>query len=160
MRDIAEIKRLLDYLPNDEMEIVDDECVKFFEKFINSRRGDDAACGVVTIGLYLASVATNPALFLEYNYYISVGDYDSEILIFDDKNANYNNRGLWMFGGRDKLNYSDIPDNIWEKIENLIYTEAEKSLRKSVSDGERHLKLAKGRLGEFEKLYKNDKKTD
>lgn len=121
---INNIKRLLKFKDDGEIMILDKRCAQFFQSFFDSPKFYRHPCFDecnITLGLYLPSTALIPTLFIEYIYEYDRDGCDTELILFNDDSADY------MFGdwgkrgtSRDNIEYSDIPEEIWEIIEDYI----------------------------------------
>lgn len=124
---INNIKRLLSRFNDCEITIFDKRCAQFFQSFFDSPRFYRHSCFDecnITLGLYLPTTAITPTLFIEYIYEYDREGYDTELVLFNDDSANYR-FGDWGKRGtsRDNIEYSDIPEEIWEIIEDYIKCE-------------------------------------
>lgn len=150
MANIKKIKELLHYCDCHEVTVVDSECGKYFKELFDGDKFDRHPCFdecFPRIGLYLPSVATNPTMFIEFTVdYDREDGEDTELLLFNDDDAEYNN-GHWgdryiddkMYHG--DLEYSDIEDRIWNKIEQIIYEKAKKHVIEHKNTAEKNAKL-------------------
>lgn len=135
---ILNIKKLLKYCSNQEIEIYEKKSGKFFhdlfaqDKFYHHMYFDAG----FTIGLYLDTVAEVPTMFIEYIYEYDREGSDATLVLFNDDDAKYRyvtEGGFGAYGDRNSpeghgiLEYSDIPDWIWEIIENTLKEKANKN---------------------------------
>ena len=161
---IHNIKTLLEYCPDstDEVKLYDEVLKKFFYQFFNSQpeRFEKPAFDgetLVRIGLYgildknlIERVNT---IFLEYCY-----NYDrhngSDMILYLLNNPDCYFRE-WHYP---IIECSEIPDDIWERIENVLYNKALETINKELESAESNIKYWKDKKIKFMELCKYGKK--
>ena len=124
---IKNIKTILKFCENNEVEIYNETCINYFTEFFKNRHDyPESFTGVVTVGNFLNSVAINPTLKIEYCYKDKDGDYDNELITFYDPDSEYMYGSDW--GNSPGLDYSDIDDGIWKIVEEIAYKRKKKKI--------------------------------
>ena len=137
---IQNIKKILRLCDSSEITLVDEECGEFFNTFLSSPRFSRHPVfnpTYIEIGLYLDSCAINPTMFIEYEYSWDRDGGETEMLLFNDPGSKYKYGGNWgnnseadsMYHGA--IDYSDIPEKIWKRIELYAYERAKKDVGKA-----------------------------
>lgn len=142
---IHNIKELLSYCDNEEFETYNKDIGKFFKELFSQDKFHhhmyfDAG---VSIGLYLKTVAYIPTMYIRYIYEYDREGSDDTLVLFNDDEAKYKHvtsGGYGAYGDRNSqdghgdLEYSDIPDWVWEKIQQGLYEKVKVKLAKKVED--------------------------
>lgn len=162
---ISNLKTLLHYLPNSEAIIDNDITSNFFIDFFTKSKFHDPDYGMIIIGNYLESISKVPTLFIKYEYNWDRDGCDTEIVLFKDNNAEYK-QGHGMYGKSNAINtwergdfeYSDIPENIWDIIINIVYKKAKENINYEIIEAKRHYENCLNEFSEFNKLDEQFKK--
>ena len=153
---IKNIKTLLSYCPvaSDEVMINDKTCTKFFGKFFSSQpdrfekpESDEYRVQIELIDILDKDVRTKHytvGLQYCYNYDRSDGE-DWALYYFNDPECYYRE---WQ---HPELEYSEIPDYIWERIQNILYERAKRYMNEKLDEAEKSLI----RLSEKQKEFDN-----
>ena len=158
---IQNIKTLLSYCPkaSDEVMINDETCTKFFGKFFSSQPDrfkkpefDECRVQIELIDILDKDVRTKHyTVGLQYCYNWDREGEDWTLYYFNDPECYYRE---WQ---HPELEYSEIPDDIWERIQNILYNKATETINKEISSAESLLKYWEEKLREFEnKLELNE----
>ena len=152
---IHRIKALLDYCPNEEVHVVDEKVGKCFADYINSHN-DLQHCrydtAYPTISLYNTFPTKDNVYALDFKY-VYDADRDGEYYeryTFNDPEAIYEYDWLEP---HHNLHYSDIPDDVWEIIEQWAFKEACKTINKGVEKAVKSLDWWKRKRTEFNTKY-------
>ena len=160
---IENIKTLLQYCPfstRDTM-IVEEEVGLFFAKFFNSKDKftkssyDHIYPKISLHEEVLDEFKGCSTIRIDYCYDCDRdGEYWDGYYFNDPSMARYyekyNLMKPWLI-----IEYSEIPDNIWEIIEKEIYKKASETVKEDLKDAEQHLKYAKNKVEEFNSLILN-----
>lgn len=139
---ISNIKKLLPFCTrwSNECEIIDEECGLFFTKFFSSdSKFKKPPFEHTYVRIRLATVLN----YGEDDHTISLGycsnctrdDEEWVIYYFDDPDIEFTE----FMAPKDNMKYSDIPDNIWERIQNILYEKSVKSIEKEIQSAKTHL---------------------
>ena len=155
---IQNIKTLLSYCPkaSDEVMLTSDEVLcKFFWDFFSSkpeRFKTPTFEGSTSVQIKLLGI-------LDENY---VGHHDTILLRYcyscDREGENwtfyYFNDPECYFRpfNRPNIEYSEIPDNIWERIQNILYNKAAEEIIKELESAKDSVTYWENRKNEFNKL--------
>ena len=153
---IYNIKRLLEFCPRStaEVHIVEEKVGLFFAKlFNNDERFQHTRYDHVYPRIYLCEELNtdyethSTTIGIEYTY---EADRDGEYLEsyrFNDEDLKdswyYNNLKLTY------IEYSEVPDDIWEIIQNKLYEEATKSVNGELASAKKSVEYWENRLSEF-----------
>lgn len=152
---IKNIKKLLHYCPvaTDEVMINDKTCTKFFGKFFSSQPDrfkkpefDECRVQIELIDILDKDVRTKHytvGLQYCYNYDRSDGE-DWTLYYFNDPECYYRE---WQ---HPELEYSEIPDYIWEIIQNILYNKAIETINKGIESAKSSLKYWEEKKIEFD----------
>ena len=163
---IQNIKKLLKYCPHSTSDVLldDDTLAEFFGKFINNddRFEHCIYCEKIYPKISLAKhVLTrdkNDNVIDEYPIMISY-IYDSDRdgvdwvdYYFDDKLV----RNNWMFKDgmscKELIKFEEIPDNIWEIIQNILYDKAMKTINEELKSAKESVKFWEDKKHSFESV--------
>ena len=153
---IKNVKTLLRYCPvaSDEVMLYDKVCQKFFSKFFSSQpeRFKKPEFDTCTVQIELTDILDKDvrtkhytiSLSYCYNYDRSDGE-DWTLYYFNDPECYFRD---WQ---HPELEYSEIPDNIWERIQNILYERAKRYMNEKLDEAEKSLI----RLSEKQKEFDN-----
>ena len=159
---IQNIKTLLSYCPiaTDEVMITDDVCTKFFGKFFSSQPDrfkkpefDECRVQIELIDILDKDVRTKHytvGLSYCYNYNRSEGE-DWTLYYFNDPECYYRE---WQ---HPELEYNEIPDYIWERIQNILYNKATETINKELKSAKASVEYWEEKLFEFDNKLKLNK---
>ena len=160
---INNIKELLSYCDHEEISIRDDKSRKFLYKFFTEHNefenpyhwyhdeNEHDKIAEVEIHLYTAYLNKDKIYPLRISYmtHHNFDDEDWVGYMFDDEDVTYEYE--WM-KPKNNLKYSDFPDWLWEKLQNKIYVEVKKILRKKMESAKYYYLKDLARLNYEEKL--------
>ena len=157
---IENIKTLLQYCPfstRDTM-IVEEEVGLFFAKFFNSKDKFTKS----TYGHIYPKISLHEEVLEEFKGCSTInidycydcdrdGEYWDGYSFNDPSMKRYYEKYDFM---KPKLliEYSEIPDNIWEIIQNTLYKKASENVEKNFKDAQRYLESAKDNVEKFKAL--------
>ena len=152
---IQNIKTLLSYCPiaTDEVMITDDVCTKFFGKFFSSQPDrfkkpefDECRVQIELIDILDKDVRTKHytvGISYCYNYNRSEGE-DWTLYYFNDHECYYRE---WQ---HPELEYNEIPDYIWKRIQNILYNKATETINKELKSAKASVEYWEEKLFEFD----------
>lgn len=147
---ISKIKTLLHYCGNEEVEIYDERILRYLKTKM-PELGREKPFATITLGLYLECVSIVPTMYLQY-VYEGPGhweDWDEEFILFNDPSSEYEFGQDYGHREKDEIKYSDIDENIWGIIENIVFEKAEKHVKKCLEDAKESCKFYEDLLKEF-----------
>ena len=153
---IQNIKKLLSYCPKSTKDVMlsDDILCKFFWNFFSSkpeRFKTPAFEGstIVQIGLLDMLNADykghNHTILLKYCYEYDREGQDWTFYYFNDPECYFR-----PFDDHPSLEYSEIPDAIWEHIQNILYDKAVKEINKELESAKSSVIYWEKRKNEFD----------
>ena len=158
---IQNIKTLLSYCPkaSDEVMINDKTCKKFFGKFFSSQPDrfkkpefDECRVQIELISILDKDVQTKHyTVGLQYCYNWDREGEDWTLYYFNDPECYYRE---WQ---HPELEYSEIPDDIWEKIQNILYDKATETINKELKSAKKSVEYWEEKLFEFNYKLKLNK---
>jgi len=153
---IQNIKKLLKYCPHStrDVTIVEDNVGLFFaDLFNNDKRFKHTPYSRVYPKIYLYEELNidykthSTSIGIEYTYDNDRDGEYTESYVFDDEDLKdtcfYTYKNL-------SLKYSDVPDNIWEIIQNILYDKAMKEINKELQSAKDSVKFWEDRKYSFE----------
>lgn len=153
---INNIKKLLEYCPkaSDEVMLYDDVCEKFFGKFFSSRPDrfktpENPEKAFVQIELYdvldedVRTKHYTICLQYCYGYDRSEGE-DWTLYLFNDPDCYFRD---W---NNPDIEYSEIPDHIWRRIQDILYDKATETIRKGIESAKASVKQWEKKKDEFD----------
>jgi len=153
---IQNIKTLLSYCPHStrDVTIVEDNVGLFFaELFNNDKRFKHTPYSRVYPRIYLCEELNtdykthSTSIGIEYTYDNDRDGEYTESYVFDDEDLKdtcfYTYKNL-------SLKYSDVPDNIWERIQNILYNKATKEINEELKSAKDSVIYWENRKDEFE----------
>ena len=157
---IQNIKKLLEYCPissRDTM-LYDDVCEKFFAKFFSSQpdrfampeNKDKVFARIGLFDVFDKNLETkHKTIFIKYCYYYDRSDgEDWTFYLFNDPECYFREFE------RADLEYSEIPDYIWERIQNIVYNEATKTINKNLEEARGSVEYWEEKKAEFDNNLK------
>lgn len=153
---IENIKTLLKYCPiaTNEVMLYDDECEKFFGKFFTSQpdrfktpeNKDKAFVQIHLTDILDKDVRTKHyTISLSYCYYYDRSDgEDWTFYYFNDPECYFRE---WQ---HPELEYNEIPDYIWERIQNILYNKATETINKELKSAKASVEYWEEKLFEFD----------
>jgi hypothetical protein len=150
---IQNIKKLLSYCPkaSNEVMINDETCTKFFGKFFSSQPNrfkkpefDECRVQIELIDILDKDVRTKHyTVGLRYCY-----NWDREgeawtLYYFNDPECYFRE---WQ---QPELEYFEIPNDIWEKIQNILYDKATETINKELKSAKKSVEYWEEKLFEF-----------
>lgn len=151
---IQNIKTLLGYCPiaTDEVMVTDEECEKFFGKFFSSNPNrferpefDECRVQIILVDILDKDVRTKHyTIGLRYCYNYDREGEDWTLYYFNDPECYYRE---WQ---HPELEYSEIPDNIWEKVQNILYSKATETINKELKSAKKSVEYWEEKLFEFD----------
>lgn len=151
---IQNIKKLLKYCPHStrDVTIVEDNVGLFFaDLFNNDKRFKHTPYSRVYSRIYLSEALNtdykthSTSIGIEYKYDNDRDGEYTESYIFDDEDLKDT-----CFYRNFPLKYSDVPDNIWEIIQNILYDEATKEINENLKSAKDSVIYWENRKEEFE----------
>ena len=160
---IQNIKKLLKYCPysTEDVMLYDDTLAEFFGRFINNddRFEHCIYCEKIYPKISLAkhvltrdendNVIDEYPIMISYIYDSDRDGVDWADYYFDDKLV----RNNWMFQDRmsykELIKYEEIPDNIWEIIQNILYDKATKEINENLKSAKDSVIYWENRKDEF-----------
>lgn len=152
---IQNIKKLLNYCPKSSEDVMlsDDVLCKFFWNFFSNKPErfktpafeGSTMVQITLLGMLDANyINHHDTILLRYCY-----DYDRE---GEDWTFYYFNDSECYFRSFDhpSLEYSEIPDNIWKRIQNILYDKAAKEINKGLESAKSSVKYWEKRKEEFD----------
>ena len=150
---IHNIKTLLGYCPvaTDEVMINDGVCTKFFGKFFSSQPDrfkkpefDECRVQIELISILDKDVRTKHyTVGLQYCYNWDREGEDWTLYYFNDPECYYRE---WQ---HPELEYSEIPDYIWEIIQDVLFKKATERVNKDVESAYQTLEYVRNKRDEF-----------
>jgi hypothetical protein len=153
---IDNIKKILYFCVNQEINFFDDKCGEFLSNLLVSKGEHEPYYKVYTIGLFLSSVSKNPTIFLKYAYEKDY-DTDTNFLLFHDENASYD-YGEQYGTVKYELEYTDIPDEMWEIIQICAENKAKTDVELEMKSAQRQYEYAKDNLNNYRNAINNLKR--
>ena len=159
---IQNIKALLKYCPHStrDVTIVEDNVGLFFaDLFNNDKRFKHTPYSRVYPRIYLSETLNtdykthSTSIGIEYTYDNDRdGEYTENYIFYDEDLKDT------CFYRTLPLKYSDIPDNIWEIIQNILYDKAMKSINEELQSAKDSVKYWEDKKYSFESTLslKND----
>ena len=158
---IQNIKTLLSYCPKDSDEVMinDEICQKFFGRFFSSQPDrfkkpefDECRVQIELIDILDKDVRTK-------HYTVGLGycyDWDREgedwtFYYFNDPECYFRE---WQ---QPELEYFEIPNDIWEKIQNILYDKATENVNKELESAKASVEYWKEKKEEFDTQLKLNK---
>lgn len=150
---IENIKTLLEYCPHSskDVEIIDENVGLFFANLLNNNeRFKHTTYDHVYPQISLSKQLNKD--FKTYSYTIAL-----EYVYDSDRDGDYTNI-LWFndddledscFYGKPDIEYSDVPDDIWEIIQNILYNKATSNINKELISAKNSVKYWEDKLSEF-----------
>lgn len=158
---IQNIKTLLKYCPvaTDEVMITDEVCKKFFGNFFSSQperfkkpEFDECRVQIELIDILDKDVRTKHyTVSLRYCYNWDREGEDWTFYYFNDPECYYRE---WQ---HPELEYSEIPDKIWERIQNTLYNKATEHINKELEEAKSSVKYWENKREEFDNKIKLNK---
>ena len=157
---IQNIKRLLEFCPfsTDEVKIVEEKVGLFFANlFNNDERFEHTPYDHVYPRIYLSENLNadhrtySTTIAIEYVYDSNRDGWSMETVYFNDKDL----EDAW-FSGIGKIEYSEVPDEIWEIIQNELYKKATKYIREKLDSAKKSVKYWKNKSLDFDNLNLNN----
>ena len=147
---IQNIKLLLKYCPHSTNDVIiyNDEVANFFSKFLSDNKRFYTPCVPdkprikIELAKHVITRDDNDNVLDEYpimfSYYAEVNEYydDWETYYFDDPLI----RNHWMFSDYISIKYDEIPDHIWEIIQNELYDVAQLYINKELEQAKTSVK--------------------
>ena len=158
---IQNIKTLLEHCPHSTTDVMlyDEDLSKFFWEFFSSRPArfeTPAFEGKTNVRIHLVRILDKDYIN-EHNTicFRYCCDYDRDngeewtIYYFNDPECYFKD-----FEHPD-IEYSEIPDNIWEKIQKILYTKAKENISKELEEAKKLVRYWKNKDKEIEsfKIY-------
>ena len=150
---IQNIKTLLSYCPkaSDEVMINNEVCTKFFGKFFSSQPNrfkkpefDECRVQIELISILDKDVRTKHyTVGLQYCYNWDREGEDWTLYYFNDPECYYRE---WQ---HPELEYSEIPDYIWEIIQDVLFKKATERVNKDVESAYQTLEYVRNKRDEF-----------
>jgi len=153
---IDNIKKILYFCVNQEINFFDEKCGEFLSDLLVSKGEYEPYYKVYTIGLYLSSVSKNPTIFLKYTYETDY-DKDTNFLLFHDDKALYDYGEQYGTIQYD-LEYTDIPDEMWEIIQKLAENKAKTDVELEIKSAQMRYEYSKDNLKNFRNTMENLKR--
>ena len=150
---IDNIKKILYFCVNQEINFFDEKCGEFLSDLLVSKGEYEPYYKVYTIGLYLSSVSKNPTIFLKYTYETDY-DKDTNFLLFHDDKALYDYGEQYGTVQYD-LEYTDIPDEMWEIIQKLAENKAKTDVELEIKSAQMRYEYSKDNLKNFRNTIAN-----
>ena len=150
---IQNIKRLLEFCPfsTDEVKIVEEKVGLFFANlFNNDGRFEHTPYDHVYPRIYLSEDLNtdyktySTTIAIEYVYDADRDGWSTETVYFNDKDLEDA-----YFSGIGKIEYSEVPDDIWEIIQNELYKKATEHIREELDSAKKSVKYWKDKLLDF-----------
>lgn len=138
---IQNIKTLLGYCSNEEVEIIEEKTGKFFSKFFSkddrfTTPRYDPTYITISLATYILNKNNKYRLDISYCYSADRDGEDWATYGFNDPEVIYDYDFLEP---NDSLEYSEIPDYIWKIIQDEIYKEATKTVDENLKEAMSHL---------------------
>ena len=154
---IYNIKTLLSFCPKStaDVEIVEEKVGLFFANLFNKdERFQHTPYDHVYPRIYLSEQLNkdyethSTTIGIEYVYESDRDGWYTETVYFNDKDledAYFSNIG--------KIEYSEVPDDIWEIIQGILFEEAEKHINSEIESAKKSLKYWENKAVEFKKQF-------
>lgn len=162
---IKNIKTLLKYCPHSTRDVMlyDENVANFFGNFFNSsdRFKHNIYCQKIYPKIELAkhvltrddndNVIDEYPIMISYIYNSDRDDIDWVSYYFDDELI----RNNWMFKDdmfyyKKLIKFEEIPDNIWEIIQNILYNKATEEINKELESAESSVIYWENKKDEFD----------
>ena len=168
---IQNIKTLLSYCPYSTRDVMlyDETLADYFDKFFNNdSRFKHCKCpGKIYAKIELArhvltrdennNVIDVYPIMISYCYDWDRDGEDWTSYYFDEEILKNN----WMFKGdmysKDLIKFEEFPDNIWERIQNILYNKATENINKELKSAKKSVEYWEEKLFEFENKLKLNK---
>ena len=152
---IHNIKKLLNYCPNSTEDVMlsDDILCKFFWSFFSSkpeRFKTPAFEGSTRVQINLLGmldanyISRHDTVLLRYCYEYDREGEDWTFYYFNDPECYFRSFN------HPSLEYSEIPDSIWERIQNILYDKAVKEINKELESAKSSIIYWEKRKNEFD----------
>ena len=159
---IQNIKKLLSYCPvsTDEVMINDEVCQKFFGNFFSSQPDrfkkpefDKCRVQIELVSILDKDVRTKHyTVSFRYCYHYDRSDGEDWTLYYFNDNECYFRE--WQ---HPELEYSEIPDKIWERIQNTLYNKATEHINEELESAKSSVKYWEDKKKEFGNKLKLNK---
>ena len=158
---IQNIKLLLSYCPvaTNEVMISDEVCQEFFGKFFSSDSKrfekpefDNCRVKIELIDILDKDVRTkHDTISLSYCYHYDRSDgEDWTLYYFNDSECYFRE---WQ---HPELEYFEIPDYIWERIQNILYNKATEHIDKEINSAKASVEYWEEKKNEFNNKLINE----